>query len=165
VRRALERGVKVILVTSGVENNAGKEPANRTLNSEVRRQLLEPLGPVERRNLALYRVEHLTVHSKIVLIDDVFACIGSANFFSRSMSGVDHELSVATVDAGHDVRDLRVRLWAEHLRADLDSDGVRDWLADLDNALGVWRPEWGDDDTGPLAAASTEDVLNLVGPA
>jgi hypothetical protein len=63
------------------------------------------------------------------------------------------------------VRDLRVRLWAEHLRADLDSDGVRDWLADLDNALGVWRPEWGDDDTGPLAAASTEDVLNLVGPA
>jgi phosphatidylserine/phosphatidylglycerophosphate/cardiolipin synthase-like enzyme len=158
VRRALERGVKVIFVCSGVDNDASKSPSNRTLNGEVVRQLVDPLPPEHRANFVFYRVEHLTVHSKVVLIDDVFACIGSANFFSRSMSGVDHELSVGVVDTGRAVRDLRVRLWAEHLRVE---PGARGELDDLDRALGIWRPEWG----AGIRAQSAEPVLKLVGPA
>ena len=161
VRRALERGVKVIFVCSGVDNNATKSPSNRQLNSEVTRQIMEPLSAEHRRNFVFYRVEHLTVHSKIVVIDDLFACIGSGNFFSRSMSGVDHELSVGVVDTQHDVRDLRVGLWAEHLRVDLDAHGVRKELNDLDRALGIWRPEWGEG----IGATPAEQVLQLVGPA
>jgi phosphatidylserine/phosphatidylglycerophosphate/cardiolipin synthase-like enzyme len=144
-----------------VDNNSSKSPSNRQLNSEVKRQIVDPLSAEHLRNFVFYRVEYLTVHSKIVLIDDVFACIGSANFFSRSMSGVDHELSVGVVDTGQDVRDLRVRLWAEHLRVDLDAPGVREQLNDLDRALGIWRPEWG---VG-VSATPAETVLQLVGPA
>ncbi len=160
VRRALERGVKVIFVCSGVDNNATKSPSNRQLNSEVTRQLMKPLSPEHRRNFVFYRVEHLTVHSKIAVIDDAFASIGSANFFSRSMSGVDHELSVGVVDSQADVRDLRVRLWAEHLRVDLDAVGVREDLNDLGRALGIWRAEWG----AGVRAVPAESVLRLVGP-
>jgi hypothetical protein len=39
------------------------------------------------------------------------------------------------------VRDLRVRLWAEHLRAPLTPELTAS-LEDLDLALGMWRPEW-----------------------
>lgn len=160
VRRALERGVKVVFLCSGVDNDATKTPSNRELNGEVRRQLIEPLSAEALGNFAFYRVDHLTVHSKVVLIDDVFACIGSANFFSRSMSGVDHELSVGVVDTGDEVRDLRVRLWAEHLRVDLDVPETRARLEDLDDALGMWRTDWG----AGIGAPPRESVLQLVGP-
>ena len=104
------------------------------------------------------------MHSKLTLIDDRFACIGSANFFTRSMAGVDHELSVVLVDAGDDVRDLRVRLWGEHLRIDPADELTWVSLQDLDTALGAWQPGWGDaidPETGvsPLLSASMEQVL------
>ena len=59
------------------------------------------------------------VHSKVMIVDDVLARIGSANFSRRSM-GVDTECDVA-VDAGadpgarHGIRRVRDRLVAEHL--------------------------------------------------
>ena len=59
------------------------------------------------------------VHSKVMIVDDVLARIGSANYSHRSM-GMDTECDVA-VDAGGnpDVRDgirqVRDRLLAEHL--------------------------------------------------
>ena len=89
----------------------------------------------------MHRVEGLTVHTKLVLVDDVFACIGSANFFSRSMVGTDSEMSAAMVTTGTAVRDLRVQLWAEHLRTPL-TDELRPALENLDLAMGIWREEW-----------------------
>jgi hypothetical protein len=71
----------------------------------------------------------------------VFASIGSANFFSRSMVGTDSELTSTLVTTGPLVRDLRVKLWAEHLRTPLD-DQLTPALADLGTALGIWRREW-----------------------
>jgi phosphatidylserine/phosphatidylglycerophosphate/cardiolipin synthase-like enzyme len=83
-----------------------------------------------------------TVHTKLMLVDDVFASIGSANFFSRSMVGTDSELSCTFVTTGPSVKDLRrVRLWAEHLRTPLNGQVVPA-LEDLDTALGIWRIEW-----------------------
>jgi phosphatidylserine/phosphatidylglycerophosphate/cardiolipin synthase-like enzyme len=66
---------------------------------------------------------------------------GSANFFSRSMVGTDSELSCSIVTTGTEVRDLRVALWAEHLRTPVSED-LAPALADLDIALGIWRAEW-----------------------
>jgi phosphatidylserine/phosphatidylglycerophosphate/cardiolipin synthase-like enzyme len=76
-----------------------------------------------------------------VLVDDVFASIGSANFFSRSMTGTDSELGCTFVATGSAVRNLRVRLWAEHLRTPLNGQ-FTPALEDLDTALGIWRAQW-----------------------
>jgi phosphatidylserine/phosphatidylglycerophosphate/cardiolipin synthase-like enzyme len=66
------------------------------------------------------RLDDVFIHAKMVLIDDVFASIGSANMNRRSMFH-DGEIS-AQVVPGHlraaavnPVRDLRCRVWADHL--------------------------------------------------
>jgi phosphatidylserine/phosphatidylglycerophosphate/cardiolipin synthase-like enzyme len=114
----------------------------------------------------------VTVHAKIWLIDDMFACIGSANMFSRSMVGTDSEMSTAVATSTSFVRDLRVRLWAEHLRAPLTAELTRS-LEDLDLALGMWRPEWTPAEQpastwrepgSPAGYQPTESVLRAVWP-
>jgi phospholipase D1/2 len=63
--------------------------------------------------------EFLHVHSKLVIVDDVFLRIGSSNLTSRSM-GIDTECDLA-VEAGGDarlvdpIRGLLCRLLGEHL--------------------------------------------------
>jgi phosphatidylserine/phosphatidylglycerophosphate/cardiolipin synthase-like enzyme len=141
LRDAARRGVKVILVGSGIRDpdDPGVHvlPINRRLNRDLRHKITEQLDPEHRANFAVYRVEHLTVHAKMVLVDDVFACIGSANMFSRSMSGVDSEVSAAVVTTTPLVQDLRMRTWAEHLRTP-----VHESFCDLDLALGMWDERW-----------------------
>jgi phosphatidylserine/phosphatidylglycerophosphate/cardiolipin synthase-like enzyme len=83
------------------------------------------------------------VHAKVVVIDDVWAMIGSDNFNRRSWTH-DSELSIAVLDSDLDAReprdpaglgdgarifarDLRLRLWREHL--DRPADDVADLLA------------------------------------
>jgi phospholipase D1/2 len=59
------------------------------------------------------------IHSKLMIVDDRFLTVGSANFTNRSM-GLDSELHVAWEHAGEDgrlidtIRSLRVSLLAEH---------------------------------------------------
>jgi phosphatidylserine/phosphatidylglycerophosphate/cardiolipin synthase-like enzyme len=94
------------------------------------------------------------VHSKVCIVDDVWAMVGSDNMSIRSWTH-DSELSCAVIDAERDdreptdpggsgegarrfARDLRVRLWSEHLGVDPSAvplgadDGARMWrdLAD-----------------------------------
>jgi phosphatidylserine/phosphatidylglycerophosphate/cardiolipin synthase-like enzyme len=144
LRAAAKRGAKVIMVGSGVRDP--EDPGiylrgiNRTLNSDLHRKVVKPLRG-DNADFVVARVEHLTVHAKIVLVDDVFACVGSANMFSRSMAGTDSEMATAVVTATDLVRDLRVQLWAEHLRTPL-TPGLQESLRDLDVALGIWLPEW-----------------------
>jgi phosphatidylserine/phosphatidylglycerophosphate/cardiolipin synthase-like enzyme len=143
LREAALRGVRVVLVGSGRRDPAdgGVSVLPRVLTWDLRRRVVDRLPRETRRNVVMYRVADLTVHTKVVLVDDVFACIGSANFFGRSMAGTDTELSSAVVTTGTEVRDLRVRLWGEHLRTPL-TEQLRLSLEDLDLALGIWRREW-----------------------
>jgi phosphatidylserine/phosphatidylglycerophosphate/cardiolipin synthase-like enzyme len=173
LRAAAARGVKVILVGSGTRDPAESAPLiNGAVNADLQKKLIDPLPQELRRNVGLWRVEHLTVHAKIVIVDDRFAAVGSANFFSRSMVGVDTELTTAVVTTGNDIRDLRVRLWAEHLRTPI-TDELRPHLEDLDLAMGIFRPEWlpprapaGSWRTPDLPAGfdPLESVLTFVGP-
>jgi phosphatidylserine/phosphatidylglycerophosphate/cardiolipin synthase-like enzyme len=74
------------------------------------------------------------VHSKVCVIDDTWACIGSDNFNRRSWTH-DSELSCAVLDADGDfARDVRLRLLREHL--DRAADGSEDdGLAEPDTAV------------------------------
>jgi phosphatidylserine/phosphatidylglycerophosphate/cardiolipin synthase-like enzyme len=175
LRAAVERGVKLIFVGSGVrdpEDLGPFRPINRRVTRDIRRKILRGLSPEHRRNVGVWRVEHATVHAKLTMIDDVFANVGSANMFARSMSGVDTEISAAVVTSTPLVRDLRVALWAEHLRAPV-TPALEAGLQDLDLALGIWRPEWlpaGTDPATwrrpdvPAGFRPEEHVLTLVGP-
>jgi phosphatidylserine/phosphatidylglycerophosphate/cardiolipin synthase-like enzyme len=102
------------------------------------------------QRFAAYDVENhagtpVYVHAKVVIVDDVWAMVGSDNLNRRSWSH-DSELSVAVLDAQPDAReprdpaglgdgartfarDLRLRLWREHL--DRDADDVTDLLHPL----------------------------------
>ncbi|MBC3195064.1 phosphatidylserine/phosphatidylglycerophosphate/cardiolipin synthase family protein [Pseudonocardia sp. C8] len=143
LRDAAARGVKIVLVCSGRKDpaEAGVNKFRRRVTGDVQRGVIDQLEPANRGNVIMHRIEDLTVHTKLMLVDDVFAAVGSANFFSRSMRGTDSELNTALVTTGDQVRDLRVRLWAEHLRTAV-TDELRPHLEDLDLALGMWRPEW-----------------------
>lgn len=64
------------------------------------------------------------VHSKLIIVDDRFARIGSSNFNNRSM-GVDTECDLG-IEAENDaaaraIADLRNRLLAEHVGAGIDA--------------------------------------------
>jgi phosphatidylserine/phosphatidylglycerophosphate/cardiolipin synthase-like enzyme len=143
LRSAARRGVKIILIGSGRRDPAdgGDSTVRPVITHDLRWRVLARLPVAARRNVVMYRVDNLTVHTKLMLVDDVFASIGSANFFSRSMVGTDSEITSTFVTTGPLVRDLRAKLWAEHLRTPL-SDQLSPAMADLDTALGIWRREW-----------------------
>ena len=173
---AAARGVKVILVGSGTRDpedvDFGGLEINRKINDDLQTKIIDPLSPPARGNVVLYRVENCTVHAKLVMVDDAFANIGSANMFSRSMYGTDSEMSAAVATSTTVVRDLRVEVWGEHLRAPI-TPSVRAALEDLDLALGIWRPAWLPEGAPattwrtagtPDGFAPDERAITLVGP-
>jgi phosphatidylserine/phosphatidylglycerophosphate/cardiolipin synthase-like enzyme len=139
---ALRRGVKVIAVGSGYADPGDfiTGPKNRMLSPQF-----EELAEVNSASLAVWRIEQVTVHTKLFIIDDVFAAIGSANLQARSMMGIDAELQAAVVSDATLVSDLRAQLWSEHLAVDYSAatGTLRTSLDDLSTALGMWRSAWG----------------------
>ena len=95
--------------------------------------------------------EMVYVHSKLLIVDDRVAVVGSANVNDRSMRGDrDTELGVV-VDAPESVKKLRTRLWRAHLgMAPREADGglavdvrphQRRWDRSLEDPsnLDTWR--------------------------
>jgi phosphatidylserine/phosphatidylglycerophosphate/cardiolipin synthase-like enzyme len=77
------------------------------------------------------------VHAKMMIVDDIWAIISSANINRRSMTH-DSEIGVAVIDGTIEkgrrkfARDLRIRLWAEHLMVKKDKvddpiEGIKLW--------------------------------------
>ena len=64
----------------------------------------------ERLYVARYR--EIYIHSKLMLIDDSFLTMGSANLNERSMV-VDAEINIST-DNAPVATDLRIRVWKMH---------------------------------------------------
>lgn len=142
LKAAARRGVKIIMVGSGYADPGDLFTGEK--NIALPRQLTE-LAAGDEQQIAVWRMVQQTVHTKLMLIDDEFAAIGSANIQARSMIGVDSELHAAVVSAAATVTDLRAGLWAEHLNVDYDTapSTLQAAFDDLSFALGMWRKHWG----------------------
>ncbi|TQM14270.1 phospholipase D family protein [Pseudonocardia kunmingensis] len=84
------------------------------------------------------------VHAKVAVVDDTWACAGSANLNRRSWTH-DSELSVAVLDAAF-ARDLRLELLREHLDRDpgddadlVEADGAVRAVEAAADALDAWH--------------------------
>jgi cardiolipin synthase len=122
LEQALKRGVDiVVLVPADPEEGvraARKNPQRRPLFDGV-----AALGQYENFSLAGIagldaqgRRGNIYVHSKIMLVDDAFATIGSCNLHAHSLSG--HTEMNASIWDSKVVRALRCELLAEHLGRD-----------------------------------------------
>lgn len=115
------------------------------------------------------------VHAKVVIVDDTFALVGSANFADCSLTGLDIEMSAGIVSptsaadvaadaagnltTGSIVQDLRIKLWAYHFGFDVTSNV--DWtnLRDTSQSFGLWDSTW---TKTPLATPQGTLVTNIL---
>ncbi len=142
--RALRRqpGLRLVVVVPRFPDKEGRAALPSLLGRERAIELYRAAG---RDRFAVYDVENprgepVYVHSKVVVVDDTWAMVGSDNMNRRSWTH-DSELSCAVLDATRDprepvdpgglgdgarafARDLRLELWREHL--DRDPGGAQD---------------------------------------
>jgi phosphatidylserine/phosphatidylglycerophosphate/cardiolipin synthase-like enzyme len=139
----------VIAVVPRYPDNDG--PVTRMPGLIARHDVVRACAAAGGDRFAIYDLENhqgnpVYVHAKIVVVDDVWAMVGSDNLNRRSWSH-DSELSIGVLDAEPDVReprdpgglgdgarvfarDLRLRLCCEHL--DRDPGDVADLLDPMD---------------------------------
>ena len=139
-------GLHVIAVVPRYPDSDG--PVTRMPGLIARHDVVRACTAAGGDRFAIYDLENhqgtpVYVHAKIVVVDDVWAMIGSDNLNRRSWSH-DSELSIGVLDAEQDprephdpaglgdgarvfARDLRLRLCSEHL--DRDPDDVADLLS------------------------------------
>jgi uncharacterized membrane protein YdjX (TVP38/TMEM64 family) len=165
-----EDGPQVVIVMS---QKAGGWLEHHTMDV-LRSRLVSRLRAADRHDrLRLYYprlADHprslLTVHAKVMVIDDLFLRVGSSNLSNRSM-GLDSECDLA-IAAGSDDEDLRqaiagirTRLLAEHLdRAPGEVAGAMAGEGTLIAAVESLRG--GDRTLAPLAAEISEQIDSWV---
>ena len=174
LKRAPDLRIIVVVPRHPDRNGRISGPTNRLGQLTMMKTLSEAGGD----RFAVYDLENeqgtaIYVHAKVVVIDDVLAMIGSDNMNRRSWTH-DSELSIAILDEQRDergpgdpaglgdgarrfARDLRLRLWREHLGATSDDglldprEGFERWRATAD-ALDAWHDggERGDRPSGRI---------------
>ncbi len=85
------------------------------------------------------------VHGKVAIIDDEWYTVGSANLNGRGLA-TDTEMNAQVIDP-EGARDLRLRLWAEHLGSTVDDLAGRDPVELID---GLWAE----------CAAKVEEIID-----
>jgi phosphatidylserine/phosphatidylglycerophosphate/cardiolipin synthase-like enzyme len=138
-------GLHVIAVVPRYPDSDG--PITRMPGVLGQHEVIRACAGAGGERFAVYDLENhqgtpVYVHAKVVVVDDVWAMIGSDNLNRRSWSH-DSELSIGVLDSKLDAReprdpaglgdgartfarDLRLRLWREHL--DRRADDVDDLL-------------------------------------
>jgi phosphatidylserine/phosphatidylglycerophosphate/cardiolipin synthase-like enzyme len=135
---ALKRGVDVVALVPGRNDSLPKH-----YEIQQRRRATEYLNEIATSTPGAGRFvvaklnrggTDATVHSKVMLVDDELALIGTHNICQRSIAYIS-EIHLGIVDAENRfVRDLRVALWQEHL----ELDGP-DALLDPREAAGLYQ--------------------------
>lgn len=148
---ALRRGVHVLMVVARDYDAPGLSIIAKRLRLQVADRLKRAGGD----RFRMFHIERsdgrqIYVHSKVLIVDDIYASVGSANFNARSMTN-DTELQLGIVDTQlvttpigaipirvcKFAHDLRCALWAEHLEC--SADRVVDPIASL-NVLWAQAP-------------------------
>lgn len=115
-------------------SNGINKPGAMTLESEFGLKVSVAMLNVSAFDKDRWRYREIYIHSKLMLVDDAFMTLGSANLNQRSMA-VDSEINIATVD--HRVaRDLRKRVWRMHSGGLVDGGGGT--KAEIVSAFGKW---------------------------
>jgi phosphatidylserine/phosphatidylglycerophosphate/cardiolipin synthase-like enzyme len=145
--------LRLIAVVPGFSDQQSR--ISKTAEVYGRLQALRSLYRAGGDRVAVYWLENhegtpVYVHAKVIVVDDVWAMVGSDNVNMRSWT-FDTELSCAVLDeAGAYARDLRLTLAREHLdRADGDDGDLRDPVDAFDafaasaSKLDDWHAEGG----------------------
>ncbi|HEY1295345.1 MAG TPA: phospholipase D-like domain-containing protein [Chloroflexota bacterium] len=145
---AAARGVKIILVLSQTSLVRGLS----FYHNKLRFDALETIRAAGAEQVFVYHLQRpgngpvIYCHAKLMIVDDCYAAIGTANVGRRSYT-TDSELHVAVLDADtiastmnglpvtvcRFASELRKRLWGEHLGI-----GALETLADPISALACW---------------------------
>jgi phosphatidylserine/phosphatidylglycerophosphate/cardiolipin synthase-like enzyme len=111
------------------------------------------------RSLSGERDDRLYVHAKVAIVDDRWLTVGSANLNAHSLMN-DTEMNVVTDDVAL-ARDVRLRLWAEHLELKPGAIAELDPCAVVDDH---WRPVATEQlERERAGAAPTRRLLELPG--
>jgi phosphatidylserine/phosphatidylglycerophosphate/cardiolipin synthase-like enzyme len=128
--KSIEKGVKVaVLVPENPEDALRKfQKYQRDLGVSYLTRIAASLPAPHSGDFTIAYLHNNTsqiyVHSKLMIIDDEFVLVGSANFERRSMTH-DGEMHVGILDAeGAFARNLRKELWQEHLQASVPDDPI-----------------------------------------
>ena len=125
-------GLRVILLRGGDPADAPNNVADKI----VKRDHYDRLSSDETLRIKRYEANY-TVHSKLFLIDDKVAIIGSGGFFTRSMTE-ELEHGIAVVDDADSpsptLGNLRKQLWHIHTSIDFEAPSYDD----LETAIDVW---------------------------
>ena len=128
--------IEVIVVTkqSEAESIFGRgwtSEGFRRIRRRRRRFELYVLRTWDDRHLEAGKTVEIDNHAKLMIVDDRFLTVGSANINDRSFEYED-EINLAVVDPDW-VRTQRLRLWREHLHDDPRLTG------DIRDDARVWR--------------------------
>ena len=110
------KGLKIIVATLVSCKDSGAPVAAKTSTErQTDKAIEEHLGPEQ--GTAQYK--SIYVHSKLLLVDDLFFTLGSANINLRSLQ-TDSELNIA-MPSPKTTRTWRERLWAMHSGAGIST--------------------------------------------
>ena len=126
--------VEVTLPDVVRHSNGINKPGAMTLESEFGLKVSVAMLNVSAFDKDRWRYREIYIHSKLMLVDDVFMTLGSANLNQRSMA-VDSEINIATIDR-RVARDLRKRVWRMHSGGLVDGGGGT--KGEIVDAYGNW---------------------------
>lgn len=96
-----------------------------------------PIAKEVRDNFKVDSYREIYIHSKLMVIDDSFLTIGSANLNLRSMA-VDAEINIATDNVGKS-KDLRRRVWNLHTGKSAGCDGGEGSQQEIASTFMQWK--------------------------
>ena len=140
-------------------SNSINKPGVMTLESEFGLKVSVAMLNVSAFDNDRWRYREIYIHSKLMLVDDVFMTLGSANLNQRSMA-VDSEINIATIDR-RVASDLRKRVWRMHSGGLVDGGGGT--KAEIVSAFGKWVELMGENRGRKKSDSASADHKKMTG--